>query len=143
MSFDLKKFRARDLQQMTEQESMSYLTKFITPEHMAELEMSDWSYTGRVNGRVVVCTGVAEYAPHRGEGWAILDRDCKKEFLTIHRVVRRFLMACPLKRIEATIDLDFPQGHRWVRMLGFKLEAERMKGYRPNGDDAALYALVR
>jgi len=55
-------------------------------------------------------------------------------------LVKRFLDGCYLHRIEMTVDCDFPQGHRWAKMLGFTMEAERMRGYRPDGGDCALYA---
>ena len=41
-----------------------------------------------------------------------------------------------------TVDCEFEQGHRWAKMLGFTMEAERMRAYRPDGGDVALYARV-
>lgn len=84
-----------------------------------------------------------KYWEGRGEAWAIIDDDCKKEFLTIHNFAKRFFEICPLKRIEATVDAGFSPGHRWVKMLGFKLEAPLLKSYLPNGGDSSLYAKVR
>ncbi len=140
---EVERFKATDLKEIMEQPAMAYLGEFITDANRVEMEKGLWSYTVRVKGRALMCAGVTEYWPNRGEAWAIIDRDVKVEFLRIHRVVKRFLDVCPLRRIEATIDLDFKQGHRWVEMLGFKLEAPKMKAYRPDGRDASLYALVK
>lgn len=136
-------YKAEHLEQMREQESMLYLRPYISDQQRKELEKSDMAYTGKVNGRVVFCAGVVSYWPGRGEAWAVLENDCRKEFYAIHRIVHRFLEVCPLRRIEATVDYDFKPGHRWAKMLGFEVEAPRLKGYMPDGRDSVLYALVR
>jgi len=63
--------------------------------------------------------------------------------LYVHRLVHYVLDNCPLRRVEAYVDFEFEPGHRWARMLGFKLEAPRMKCHRPDGGDSALYARIR
>lgn len=136
-------YKAEHLDQIVEQKATAYLRAYITPDHMRELEKSKMSYTGIVNGRVVFCAGVIEYWPGRGEAWTFIDGDCKKEFYAIHKIVKRFLEVCPVKRVEATVDVGFEQGHRWVKNLGFKLEAPVMKSYMPGGGDSSLYAKVR
>lgn len=139
---DVAPFRAADLQEIMEQKLMAYLSKYITDKQRQEME-GPWSFTGRVNGRVVICGGVALYWEGRGEAWAIIDRNVKIEFLRIHRAVQRVLDLCPLRRIEATVDVGFKPGHRWMRMLGFKMEAAVLEAFRPDGRNASLYALVR
>ena len=76
--------------------------------------------------------------------WAYISNAAAKErFLSVHRAVSRFLDMCYLQRIEMTVDCEFEEGHRWARMLGFNMEAERMVAYRPDGGDCSLYARVR
>ena len=41
-----------------------------------------------------------------------------------------------------TVDVDFPEAHRWAKMLGFKMEAERMEAYAPDGRACSLYARI-
>ena len=47
------------------------------------------------------------------------------------------------QRIEASVDVDFTAGHRWLRSLGFKCEAAMMQAFDPMGRTHSLYALVR
>lgn len=140
---EIERFRAADLKEIFEQKAMAYMSEFITDEQRKEMEKGEWAFTGKVNGRVVACGGVALYWPGRGEAWAIIDQQVKVEFLRIHRAALRVLEMCPLQRIEATVDEGFEPGHRWAGMLGFKLEAPSMKKFRPDGKNASLYALVR
>lgn len=103
------------------------------------------AFTGYdADGRVLGCAGVLPYWSGRGEAWALLDHALvKPHFRAIHLAVRRFLTIVPLRRIEASVDAGFANGHRWVRALGFTLEAASRPGYRPDGGDCALYALVK
>ena len=38
---------------------------------------------------------------------------------------------------------DFPGGHAWAEMLGFRCIARRMEKYWPNGEACDLYERVR
>ena len=135
-------FKASDLMELDEQEATQWLRAYVRPEHAAALERG-MSYTARVDGKIVVCAGVVEHWEGRGEAWAFLAKDSGKHFVAIHRAVKRFLDVCPIKRIEAAVDYEFEPGHEWVTMLDFKIEAQRMRGYFPDGRDATLYARVR
>jgi hypothetical protein len=141
---EVVKFKAEHLEQLNEQQATAYLLAHVKPEHTAVMENSAYSFTGiSEHGRVVVCAGVVELYQGRGEAWAILDANCKREFLSIHNAVKRFLEVSPVRRVEAVVDEEFAPGHRWVQMLGFELEAPRMRAYRPGGENCALYARVR
>lgn len=139
---EVVKFTPEHLDRLDEQEATAYLRPYLRPEHVQALAAGQ-SYTALAGERVVACAGVVEHWPGRGEAWAYLDRDCRRHFLAITNAVRRFLDVCPLRRVEAVVDVEFPAGHRWVRALGFALEAPRMAAYRPDGGDCALYARVR
>jgi hypothetical protein len=140
---EVVRFQAKHMAQIEDQEINAYLRPFITGAHIRALEEAQHSFTGLSNGRAVVCAGVTEYWPNRGEAWAILDLSCKKEFLGIHHAVRNFLNTYPLRRIEAAVDVGFEAGHRWAKALGFQLEASRLRAYRPDGGDCSLYARVK
>lgn len=136
-------FERRHLKEMQEQEAMSYLSAYLNNEHLLHFENSHHSFTFLIDKRVVMCAGVLEFYPGRGEAWAILDKSCKKDFMKIHNGVERFLDLCPVKRIEAVIDTDFVPGHRWAKTLGFQMEAPCLKAYRPNGKDCSMYARIK
>jgi hypothetical protein len=132
-------FKADHLKELVEQEAQEYLQAYITEDHIKEVEKSKFAFTAKSKGRVVACGGVAELWSGRGAAWAFLDSDCKKEFYAIHLAAKRLLGICPIKRIEATVDIGFKNGHRWVKSLGFILEAPILKAYMPNGGDSSLY----
>lgn len=137
-------FKAHHLKSLSLQEQQQYLAQYMTDEQMVAIENGGWGWSGVYpDGFVVGCAGVIPLWQGRGMAWAYLsEAACKMEFLKVHRAVMNFLDSCYLHRIEMTVDCDFEQGHRWARMLGFEMEAERMKGYRPDGGDCALYARV-
>jgi len=140
---NVRPFIASDLSAIDLQDGQAYLSSFITPEQAAALEKTDWAYTGCEGDRVLGSCGVIPMWQGRGLAWAYLSKyAARQKFIEVHRTVRRFLDACYLQRIEMTVDCEFEQGHRWARMLGFTMEAECMKAYRPDGGDCALYARV-
>jgi|SRR3954471_11614472 len=95
------------------------------------------------NGRVLACGGLVRFWENRAEAWAIFDKYCGTEFLLIHRATLRLMEVSPFRRIEATVELGFKEGHRWMKSLGFKQECAKLEKYFANGKDAALYARVR
>jgi len=136
-------FKREHLKQMTEQPAMAHLHNFLTEVHYQIMEDSPFSRTILYDGRVIFCGGVAEEWMGRGTCWAIIDQDCKKEFVRVHKIARKFLHECPVNRIEAAVQIGFEAGHRWIKALGFQLEAAVLKAYLPGGADVSLYALVK
>lgn len=84
--------------------------------------------------RVVACGGVVwtEGGCHL---WALIAENAP--LLTLHRIAQRALGVYS-GRITATTEVDFPQGCRWLEMLGFK-RLKPLIGFGPNGKDHYLY----
>lgn len=137
-------FKAEHLYELDLQDGQAYLSNWVTPEQAKSIEAAEgWAFTGVVNGVPIGSAGVMPIWQGRGMAWAYLSKDTSgSRFMAVHRAVKRFLEMCFLHRIEMTVDCDFEPGHRWARMLGFTMEAERMSAYRPDGGDCALYARV-
>jgi hypothetical protein len=119
------------------QGAQDYVSSWVTPAIKAELAQG-MSFSAIDGDEVLACAGVLEFWPGRATAWAILSGRCGSRFRPIHRAVSRFL-DLQSGRIEATADIGFGPGHRWLQMLGFKVETECMKAYMPNGADAAMY----
>ena len=137
------KAKAEHLFQLKEMGSVKYLEDFMTPESCKALEAAPYSFTGfNEEGEILGSFGLNHLWKDRAEAWAFFNLNCKKDFLSIHNGVRRFLDICPYRRVEAIVDYDFQAAHRWVKSLGFTLEAERMKHYIIDGRDASLYARI-
>lgn len=139
---EVVEFKVEHLSEIVLQESQKYLDGWMTPEQAKALE-GGISYTLMDDGSPIGIAGVIPMWQGRGMAWAYISEQVKgAKFLAVHKSVKRFLDGCYMQRLEMTVDCDFKAGHRWAKMLGFELEAERMKSYRPDGGDCALYARV-
>jgi hypothetical protein len=96
------------------------------------------------SGRIIMCGGVVPRHPGVGELWALVSQDAGRYFVALTRATRRFLQTQQLmyRRIECTSAIDFPQGCRWLGLLGFKHEGP-VPGFGPNGEAHVRFGLVR
>ena len=134
-------FKAEHLKQLSLQQAQAYLSDWVTPEQGAALENYP-SYTAVVNGIPICSAGIIPQWQGRALAWAFIADTGPQQFIGIHKAIKRFLDDCYIQRVEMTVDCDFPAGHRWAKMLGFKKEADCMKAYSPDGRDCALYARI-
>ena len=56
----------------------------------------------------------------------------------IHRIVRHTLEVLPFRRLEAHVDVEHAEAHRWIALFGFEQEGVMRQFYE--GRDFALYA---
>ena len=137
-------FKAEHLRALSLQDAQAYLDGMITEADAQALEAQDIAYTGLVDGRPIVCAGIIVQWVGRAIAWAYLSREAGQHMPAIHRAVKRMFGALDIPRIEAHVTAGFEPGHRWVRMLGFKLETpEPMRKFLTTGEDAYLYARIR
>jgi hypothetical protein len=136
-------YKAEHLLAMQPQKGQeAFFSSVITEEYAKALE-NQHALAGLVDGRPVFVGGLYELWPNRALVWSFISRDSGKHFVAIHRGVQKFLSMQPYTRLEAECDCGFAPGHRWLKMLGFKCEAERMRKYRVDGGDSSLYARVK
>lgn len=100
------------------------------------------SYSGWVDHRCVGAAGLM-LAGHKAVAWAVLAEACRDYMPNITAKVRGVIKSIPARRVEIVVHCDFEAGKRWAKLLGFQVEAERMRGYDPDGRDMALYAYVK
>jgi hypothetical protein len=135
-------YRAAHLLELQLQDGQLSSTPAITPVYAVQLE-GEFAFTAFYHGKILAVGGVLELWKNRGQAWTMIDRSAGKHFLELHHAVKRMLDIVPYRRIEADTACEFEQGHRWLKALGFQLEAPRMKAHRIDGGDSALYARVR
>lgn len=135
-------YKAEHLLDLQLQEGQLYCGPAVTPEYARYLE-TQWAFTGLDGERVVCVGGVCEIWANRAIAWMLIDRDAGAHFVAIHKAAQRMLELAPYARIEADTPCEFEPGHRWLKMLGFQLEAERMRAHRVDGGDSALYSKVK
>jgi|TARA_R110000796_G_scaffold46702_3_gene112962 hypothetical protein len=134
-------FESGHLHQLELQSAQAYLSDWVTVEQ-GDMLAEYPAYTAMKNGSPLAAAGVVPVWAHRSMAWAFISDTGPNDFMMVHRAVKGFLDVCYTNRIEMTVDCDFPQAHRWAKMLGFKMECERMEAYTPDGRDCALYARV-
>lgn len=141
---EVVKFKKEHLTAIRERNTPFFLKEHITPAQIVRLEQREHSYTVLSGDKVLACAGIVEHWAGRGETWALIDGYSRDSFMTLHNVVKRFLdiHRHSYRRLEAVVDCDFPEGHRWVNSLGFKKECSRMKNYSVTGADCSLYVMI-
>jgi hypothetical protein len=143
MAVEVRLFKISDVREINRQFGDGSDDEKLSDAHFVQQEKSDNALTISIGGRIIACAGVVPFYDGRGEVWAIIDRDCRKEFLTLFKVFKKLLKNLPIKRVEAVVIKKFKEGHRMAKLLGFELEAESMRSYSPAGKDCALYARVK
>lgn len=89
--------------------------------------------TAFAGDRVILCGGVIPMRPQVGTLWALVSADAGLHMLWLHRATKRVLTLQHWERIEATVEEGFPEGCRWLTLLGFKSEGPMPK-YGLNGE---------
>lgn len=124
------------------QPAQAHLRDEIKDTDFKSLE-NNHSYTLLKDGNPVLCGGVTELWKERGLLWSFIGSDMSiNEFVEAHYLVKYYLTLLEYRRLEMYVDVDFKAGHRWAKLLGFELEAERMKAFHPNGSASSMYARV-
>jgi hypothetical protein len=136
-------YKAEHLMALQLQRGQAYCAPFITEEYARLLEGKFALTALDDEGQPIMVAGVAPIWENRGLVWSFVGRNAGKHFVAIHKACLEVLDAAPYRRLEADTACEFKAGHRWLRMLGFVMEAERMRAYRPDGGDSALYARVK
>ncbi len=130
-------FEAHHLADIEPQEGQ----QFISPHrgNGRALEAMGEAYTALEGGDVVGCSGLVEIWPERAIAWAVLSETGPRNFLRIHRIVRRSVEESEIRRIEIYVRSDDDKAHRWARLLGFEKECGPLRQFDPDGNDYDIY----
>lgn len=130
------------------QGAQAYLSPMQFNEEYCRYLEGELAWTG-VNGSVLGCSGVLPLWEGRAMSWAVYDRrvespsDWGRIFAKTKTILER-AHELGHRRIETTVDAEFPAAHRYAQALGFKDETpEGMEAYSPDGRTFHLYARVR
>ena len=135
-------FEPKHFSEISLQDEQAYLAGWVTPAQAEELT-NYTSLTAMSSGKVKAIAGIFPVWAGRSLAWSYLSDMGPKVFLKVHHAIKRQLDIEDSKRIEMTVDCDMVTGHRWARLLGFKMEAECMTAYGPGGRDCSLYARIK
>jgi hypothetical protein len=138
----IEPFQPKHLERLVLQPSQTVFSKFFDAEYGPSLKSAGPCFTALDGDRVLACSGIVSQWHNRAIAWALISEDAGKNFIRIHKAVKRFLEGEQINRIEAYVDAGFDAGHRWIQMLGFEREGY-MREFMPDGNDAVLYARLR
>ena len=138
-------FRPEHVRTLELQQAQRYFAGTLSGEDYGRmLASAGQSFTALDGDRVIACSGCMEIWDNRAMAWALVSKDAGRHMLGVHKAVAGFLAGAKWRRIEASVDVGFEAGMRWMTMLGFKQETpEPMRAYRPDGGDSYLFARVR
>lgn len=139
--FEIVPLKKEHLLAIADQPANNFIYKWIENGHADE--MTKTGFAGIMNNEVMICGGTIELWSNRAQVWSVFSDRSKNCFLPIFRGVRRFLYSQPFRRLEFSVPVNLDLAHRRAKLLGFKMECALAEKYLPNGDDCALYALVR
>lgn len=114
-------------------------------EYLKGLQKLGPCYTGYTKeGKVVGAAGVRQLNAKTYEGWAILAKDSKPYAKSIIRAVDLFIKNMfefdAADRFQATVRMDFAEGHRFAKILGFTPEGI-LKNFE-FGKDFMMYSRI-
>jgi len=114
----------------------------LSAENLYSLTSSGPSWAVRLDGKLVALGGHTPTWPGRTILWGYLAADCGPALAVMTKEVRRQIadMRVEFPRMEAYAERHHAEGHRWLKLLGFKQEGLMRKFY--NGRDYVLYAKV-
>lgn len=109
---------------------------------LSEVSEAGLAWTAEHDGQVLAVWGVIPQWQNRALCWAVMGKTAGRHFVPIHRECVRFLDRLPFRRIEAHVDVGFSEGVRWMKMMGFEMEAY-LRAFRPDGADMLQFARIR
>lgn len=142
MRFRTEHFTAGDINKMEVQPQQMWGAQNVTLEAQERMSQEQHAYTAFDGDEVIACFGIALYWQGRGFGWTYLSKHIGSRLRYVTKVCKHIFDTCGIRRIEASVDYEFKQGHRWMAMLGMTKECERAIAFAPNGSDCTLYARV-
>ncbi len=140
---ELIPFKKEHYKQIVGNSDQNFLAHYVSDDDLSALEQNPLSVTCVDGEKILGIGGIVLSHDERGEAWGIVAPGVRSEFIKIHRAVKGYLAVATLRRIEAVVHTDYAPGHRWVKALGFELEAPCMKAHSLQGKDAALYAITK
>lgn len=139
---DIVAFERSHVALVDEQDYQKNISDSFAEDHLEDLE-NEYSFSIKDGDVIVACGGIAKVTEGRGVAWAYMANDLRNEMVSITRIVKKKIAESSFHRIEAYVDCDFINGHRWAKAIGFNIELERMVAFTEDRRDCSLYSIVR
>lgn len=136
-------FLSVHLDDVSLQEGQQEMVEYLEQDGYAEmLESIDGSYSVFNDGILMGCGGLANQGNGRALAWTLITAKCEGyNMIEVTRIVKDAIVNSDYRRIEAIVKDGFEAGHKWMRLLGFRLETENgMVNWFQDGTKGFLYA---
>jgi hypothetical protein len=106
--------------------------------YFSETNGVSWTVEDEADGEIIAMAGMILTYDDRVLGWSIQGERAPKNMLYITREIIKTLNNVDVGLVEIAVKKDFEQGHRWAKILGFKLQELKI-----NEDKENLYLYER
>jgi RimJ/RimL family protein N-acetyltransferase len=135
-------FEPEHVGQIAIQAQQMFTLSALPPKYLWGLKVMGPAITAEDNGKIIGCAGVAHIGSWMGTLWGFIAADAGPYFVRLHKCAKRLIEIPQVQRIEASSEVSFKPGCRWLELLGFEAEGV-MKAYGIDGADHMRYARVR
>lgn len=100
------------------------------------------AWTAISEERIECCAGMTEISEGVYEAWALFSSSFKKYSISFARAMKSEVNNLDFIRLQAYVEKDFTDAHRFIKFLGFKKETE-LKHYYGKDNHAVIYSIIR
>jgi len=104
------------------------------------------AYTLLYDDEILCCGGVCFYRKRFGEAWILCSRKAEEHpiatFRTARRVIDDIMKLYDMYRVQATVQCDWFEAQRFIKLLGFKWEGTLWR-YGPDGSNYQMYSRIK
>jgi len=105
-------------------------------------EVTDYTFTLEHEGKILGVGGIRLILPTTAWAWVDITKYAEGHMILGYRVIKKWMESLVaehgIKRLQAYVEPDFPEGIRMVEHLEFERESILEK-FLPDGRDAFLY----
>jgi len=120
------------------QDRQEFMTTLIADKEYREGLAETEAYSVLCDGVCVMMAGLYNAGGGRALVWCMLSKYATRQMFGLSKTIRTFLELSKYQRIEATIETNFKEGHRWAELLGMIKEVDMPNYYE--GQTYSLYA---
>jgi hypothetical protein len=101
-----------------------------------------YSAVALVDGKPVMVGGLVFYWDGRGRIWSMFTSVGKHEFISVFRLMKKYIENLTVKRIEMDVPCHEEKFKKRAELLGFTKYAERARCYNAFGEDCTLFERI-
>ena len=125
MTLEFRRFAPADLPAIDVQPAQAWMTPSFDSGYADELTAAGPCFTfARPDGLVVFIGGAVPFMPGAALAWSFISEAAGPHMLEITRRSRAFFDRLPVERIECAVETGHVAGHRWARLLGFRVDLD-------------------